>query len=106
MPVLPCHRRPFASSFLGGKDHGIGSVVTLVRDPKADVLLSFDLIVATAPLVAKACVSCGVEKALTEFHGHKVGKDGRRPRCKDCTPTEDPGRSAPTRDDASYTPDQ
>lgn len=32
----------------------------------------------------KTCTKCGVEKELTEFHKHKLGKYGMNSVCKDC----------------------
>lgn len=33
----------------------------------------------------KACTKCGVEKPLTEFHRHRITKDGLCHICKDCS---------------------
>jgi hypothetical protein len=39
-------------------------------------------------VVKKVCVGCGVEKPLEEFSLQKLGKLGRRSRCKDCISQE------------------
>ena len=33
----------------------------------------------------KRCLICGETKPLELFHFHKKGKQGRQPRCKECT---------------------
>lgn len=32
----------------------------------------------------KACNTCKVEKPLSEFHKHRLARDGHEPRCKSC----------------------
>jgi len=32
----------------------------------------------------KVCTTCGVEKALVDFHRSKTGRYGRQPKCKVC----------------------
>lgn len=34
--------------------------------------------------MVKACVSCGIEKSLSEFSIQRKRKDGRRAKCKEC----------------------
>lgn len=33
----------------------------------------------------RACNTCGEEKPLTDFYKHPFGKDGRAPKCCECT---------------------
>ena len=37
---------------------------------------------------SKVCTKCKIEKLLSEFHKHKIGKYGRKARCKECTKEE------------------
>lgn len=47
-------------------------------------------------MITKACTRCGVEKPLDAFTRHKLGKFGRRPRCKECTAVENAAYRART----------
>lgn len=33
----------------------------------------------------KLCCMCGIEKNLDEFHNYAASKDGKQPKCKDCS---------------------
>jgi Flp pilus assembly pilin Flp len=78
-------------SYLGGKDHGIGGVVTRPDFPN-EATVSFDVLAMQAGITSRVCTGCGVVKPLTEFHRHKVGRGGVRPRCKACVRDSDPRR--------------
>lgn len=40
---------------------------------------------------SKTCTKCGASKLFSEFHNSNKSKDGKRPVCKECRKSEDPG---------------
>lgn len=44
----------------------------------------------------KTCTKCRVSKPKTEYAKHKLGRDGLRPRCKDCTAADNAAYRART----------
>jgi hypothetical protein len=51
-------------------------------------------------ITAKVCNACGQEKPLTEFHIAKMGKYGRRQKCKSCCADEYKSKNANTKSPA------
>src|SRR4051794_33084589 len=81
-------------SYLGGKDHGIGSVMTLGRSPSAALTFAFTAVQVVPEFTSRVCTGCGVQRSLDAFHKHQFGKGGVRPRCKGCVRADDTRRAS------------